>query len=130
MVILKGQWLLIVGSSNTWYTSTFSPSEDLFRELFQYLMLVTRDFDRYYQLILLYSKVLWPGRQRCHRSGRAWRRILPNRVVHRVLLRSERIVLLRSFKAHNILLRSFFKFLATYETQNNDAFFCVLFLRT
>ena len=38
---------------------------------------------------------------------------------------SERIVLLRSFKAHNILLRSFFKFLVTYETQKNDAFFCV-----
>ena len=51
------------------------------------------------------------------------------RVGHRVLLRCERIVLLRSFKARNILLRSFFEFLATYETQKNDAFFCVLFLR-
>ena len=52
------------------------------------------------------------------------------RVGHRVLLRSERIVLLRSFKARNVLLHSFFEFLATYETQKNDAFFCVLFLRT
>ena len=50
-------------------------------------------------------------------------------VGHCVLLRSERIVLLLSFKARNVLLRSFFKFLATYETQKNDAFFCVLFLR-
>ena len=50
-------------------------------------------------------------------------------VGHHVLLRSERIVLLRSFKARNVLLRSFFEFLATYETQKNDAFFCVLFLR-
>ena len=50
------------------------------------------------------------------------------RVGHRVLLRSERIVLLRSFKARNVLLRSFFELLATYETQKNDAFFCVLFL--
>ena len=52
------------------------------------------------------------------------------RVGHRVLLRSERIVLfnlLHSFKARNILLCSFFKSLATYETQKNDAFFCVLF---
>ena len=48
------------------------------------------------------------------------------RVGHRLLLRSERIVLLHSFKASNVLLRSFFKFLATYETQKNDAFFCVL----
>jgi len=39
------------------------------------------------------------------------------RVGHRVLLRSERIV----------LLRSFFVFLASYETQKNDAFFYVLF---
>ena len=47
----------------------------------------------------------------------------PNgRVGHRVLL--------SSFKACNVLLRSFFEFLATYETQKNDAFFCVLFLRT
>ena len=47
-----------------------------------------------------------------------------------ILLGSERIALLRSFKACNILLRPFFKFLATYETQKNVAFFCVLFLRT
>ena len=53
-----------------------------------------------------------------------------DRVGHRVLLRSERIILLHSFKARNILLRSFFEFLATYETQKNDALFCVLFLRT
>ena len=52
------------------------------------------------------------------------------RVGHRVLFRSERIILLRSFKARNIILHSFFEFLATYETQKNDAFFCVLFLRT
>ena len=52
------------------------------------------------------------------------------RVGHRVLFRSERIVLLHSFKECNVLLRSFFEFLATYETQLNDAFFCVLFLRT
>ena len=45
------------------------------------------------------------------------------RVGHRVLLRSERILLLRSFKARNILLCSFFEFLATYQTQKNDAFF-------
>ena len=38
------------------------------------------------------------------------------RVWHRVLLHSERIVLLRSFKARNVLLLSFFEFLATYET--------------
>ena len=43
---------------------------------------------------------------------------------HRTLLCSERIVLLRSFKARNVLLRSFFEFGATYETQKNDAFFC------
>ena len=47
-----------------------------------------------------------------------------------VLFSSERIVLLRSFKERNVLLRSFFEFLATYETQKNDAFFCILFLRT
>ena len=52
------------------------------------------------------------------------------RVGHRVLFRSERIVLMLSFKECNVLLRSFFEFLATYETQKNDAFFCVLFLRT
>ena len=48
------------------------------------------------------------------------------RVGHRILFRSECIVLLRSFKARNILLCSFFEFLATYETQKNDAFFCIL----
>ena len=53
-----------------------------------------------------------------------------SRVGHRVLLRSELIVLLRSFKTRNILLRFFFEFLATYETQKNDAFFCVFFLKT
>ena len=41
------------------------------------------------------------------------------RVRHRVLLRSELIFLLRSFKERNILLRTFFEFLATYETQKN-----------
>ena len=46
-----------------------------------------------------------------------------SRVGHRILLRFERIVLLRSFKECNILLRSFFEFLATYETQKNDVFF-------
>ena len=50
-------------------------------------------------------------------------------VGHCVLFCSERIVLLRSFKERNVLLRSFFEFLATYETQKNDALFCVLFLR-
>ena len=52
------------------------------------------------------------------------------RVGHHILFRSEHIVLLRSFKERNVLLRSFFEFLVTYETQKNDAFFCVLFLRT
>ena len=33
------------------------------------------------------------------------------------------------FKGRNVLLRFFFKFSATYETQKNDAFFFVLFLR-
>ena len=47
----------------------------------------------------------------CHRD----------RVGHRVLFLSEE---------RNILLRSFFEFLGTYETQKNNAFFCVLFLRT
>ena len=42
---------------------------------------------------------------------------------HCVLLRSERISLLRSFKECNLRLRSFFEFLATYETQKNYAFF-------
>ena len=46
-----------------------------------------------------------------------------NRVGHWVFFRSERIVLLCSFKECNILLHSFFEFLATYETQKNDAFF-------
>ena len=56
--------------------------------------------------------------------------ILKCRVGHCVLLHSECIVLLRSFKERNILLHSFFEFLATYETQKNDAFFCILFLKT
>ena len=43
---------------------------------------------------------------------------------------SERIVLLCSFIESNVLFRSFFEFLATYETQKNAAFFSVLFLRT
>ena len=51
------------------------------------------------------------------------------RVGHRVLFRSERSVLFCSFKEHNILFRSFFEFLATYETLKNDAFFSILFLR-
>ena len=57
--------------------------------------------------------------------------IIPkSRVGHRILLRSERIVILRSFKARNVLLRFFLEFLETYETQKNDAFFCILLLRT
>ena len=52
-----------------------------------------------------------------------------SRVGHRVLFRSERSVLFCSFKEHNILFRSFFEFLATYETLKNDAFFSILFLR-
>ena len=35
-----------------------------------------------------------------------------NRVGHRVLFRAERSVLFRSFKERNVLLRSFFEFLA------------------
>ena len=78
----------------------------------------------------------WPIRKRLLR--RRWSRwpmarvskaVHISRVGHRVLFRSERNVLLRSFKECNILLRSFFEFLATYETQKNNAFFCVLFLR-
>ena len=46
---------------------------------------------------------------------------------HRVLFRSERSVLFRSFKECNVLFRSFFEFLATYETQKNVTFFSVLF---
>jgi hypothetical protein len=49
----------------------------------------------------------------------------PVRVGHPVLLRSERTVLLRSFLERNVLFRSFFEFLATYETQKNDAFISV-----
>ena len=52
------------------------------------------------------------------------------RVGHRILFRSERKVLLHSFKERNVLLCFYFEFLATYETQKNDALFCVLFLRT
>jgi len=47
------------------------------------------------------------------------------RVGHPVLLRSEGPVLLRSFLERTILFRSFFMFLATYETQKNDAFISV-----
>ena len=55
-----------------------------------------------------------------------WHR-LQGRVGHRILFRSERFVLFRSFKERNILFRSFLKFLATYETRKNDTFFSVLF---
>ena len=41
------------------------------------------------------------------------------RVGHSILFRSEHSVLFRSFKECNVLLRSFFQFLATYETQKN-----------
>ena len=41
---------------------------------------------------------------------------LQGRVGHRILVRSERSVLFRSFKENNVLFRSFFEFLATYET--------------
>ena len=50
-----------------------------------------------------------------------------SRVGHRVLSRSERSVLSRSFKERSVLSRSFFEFLATYETQKNVKnvpFFC------
>ena len=49
------------------------------------------------------------------------------RVGHPVLLRSERTMLLRSFLDCNVLFHSFFEFLATYETQKNDAFFSIHF---
>ena len=49
---------------------------------------------------------------------------------HRVLSRSERPGLSHSFKERSILSRSFFEFLATYETQKNETFFPVLFKRT
>ena len=42
---------------------------------------------------------------------------------HRILLRSECIVLLGSFKKPNVLLCSFFEFLATYKTQKNKESF-------
>ena len=51
------------------------------------------------------------------------------RVGHCVLFRSERSILFNSFKERNFLLGSFFEFLATYETQKDDALFSVLFLR-
>ena len=44
---------------------------------------------------------------------------LPARVGHRLLSRSERSVLSHSFKERSVLSRSFFAFLATYETQKN-----------
>ena len=46
---------------------------------------------------------------------------------HHVLFRSEHSVLFRSFKERNILLLSFFEFLATYDPQKNAknaTFFC------
>ena len=52
---------------------------------------------------------------------------LQGRVGHRILFRSERSVLFRSFKERNVLFRSFFEFLATYETQKDILFFSVLF---
>ena len=52
------------------------------------------------------------------------------RVGHRILSRSERSGLSRSFKERSILSRSFFEFLATYETQKNGMFFPILFKRT
>ena len=52
------------------------------------------------------------------------------RVGHRILFCSERSVLFRSFKECNVLLHSFFEVLAPYETQKNNAFISVLFLRT
>ena len=64
------------------------------------------------------------------RAGTSPKTRVGTRVGHHILLRSERIVLLRSFKEHNILLLTFLKFLATYETLKNNAFICVLFLRT
>ena len=72
------------------------------------------------------------GSNQCGGSRKicCWSKLHIFRVGHCVLLRSERIVLLRSLKARNILLRSFFEFLATSETQKNDALFCLLFLRT
>ena len=45
-----------------------------------------------------------------------------SRVGHRVLLHSEHIFLLRSFEERNVLLCSFFEFLATYETQKMHSF--------
>ena len=36
----------------------------------------------------------------------------------------------KQFEIKSQFLRSFFEFLTTYETQKNDAFFSVLFLRT
>ena len=55
------------------------------------------------------------------------------RVGHCVLFRSERIVLLHSFKERNVLLRSFYEFLATYETrpkrtQNVAVFFLNIYI--
>ena len=41
------------------------------------------------------------------------------RVGHRVLSRSVRFDLSRSFKERSVLSRSFFELLATYETQKN-----------
>ena len=49
------------------------------------------------------------------------------RVGYRVLFRSVRSILFRSFKERSVLFRFFFEFLATYETQKNVPFFSVLF---
>ena len=56
--------------------------------------------------------------------SRAWR--IP-RVGHCVHLRSDCIVHLHSFLERNVHLRSFFEFLATYETQMNAIERCVHF---
>ena len=56
--------------------------------------------------------------------SRAWR--IP-RVGHCVHLRSDCIVHLHSFLERNVYLRSFFEFLATYETQMNAIERCVHF---
>ena len=55
---------------------------------------------------------------------------IKSRVGHRILSRSERSGLSRSFKERSVLSRSFFELLATYETQKNGTFITVLFKRT
>ena len=90
-------------------------------------------FKRYLYLgdpLLCYRRCLsCPSSPSAH-SGSFPSRCPDSRVGHRVLFHSERSVLSRSFKERNVLFRSFFEFLATYETQKNDAFFSILFLRT